>query len=105
MLVDEPTNSLDPGHQLAVFELLRGLVGRGRTALIVTHDLNLASQFSTSLLLLDQGRIVREGSAKEVLTEQALEPVYGAGLTYGELPLEGGDSRPFVLPWRGRSTP
>jgi len=101
LLVDEPTTSLDPAHQLAVFELLDGLVRGGRAALVVTHELNLASQFATSVSLLDQGRVVHEGKAAEVLTRSVLEPVYGPGLTYGQLPIVSGGERPFVLPWRG----
>lgn len=101
LLVDEPTNSLDPGHQLAIFELLDQLAKSGHAVLVVTHELNLASQFATSLILLDEGRIARQGNAHEVLTPSALEPIYGRGLTYGSLELESdGKQRPFVLPWR-----
>ena len=101
LLVDEPTNSLDPGHQYAVFDLLAGLVRDGRSVLVVTHDLNLASQFSTSLILIDQGRIVTEGAAREVLVPSVLGPVYGSDLTFGTLPApDGSRVRPFVLPWR-----
>ncbi|MFT6715092.1 MAG: iron complex transport system ATP-binding protein, partial [Planctomycetota bacterium] len=101
LLVDEPTNSLDPGHQLAIFELLAQLAKKGHAVLVVTHELNLASQFATSLMLLDEGRITCQGSAHEVLTPSSLEPIYGRGLTYGTLELEAdGKQRPFVLPWR-----
>jgi len=101
LLVDEPTNSLDPGHQYAVFELLAGLVEQGRSVLVVTHDLNLASQFSTSLLLLDQGRVVTRGTAQAVLVPPVLEPIYGSDLTFGRLPApNAARERPFVLPWR-----
>lgn len=101
LLVDEPTNSLDPGHQLAIFELLDQLAKRGHAVLVVTHELNLASQYATSLVLLDEGRITCQGNAHEVLTPSALEPIYGRGLTYGSLKLEvNGKQRPFVLPWR-----
>ena len=101
LLVDEPTTSLDPGHQYSVFELLRGLVRQGRSALVVTHDLNLASQFSTSMMLLDHGKVVTYGTPGEVLRPEVLEPVYGSDLTFGSLPgPDGGEPRPFVLPWR-----
>ena len=101
LLVDEPTNSLDPGHQLAIFELLDQLAKAGRAVLVVTHELNLASQFATSLILLDEGRIACQGSAHEVLTPSSLEPIYGRGLTFGLLELGGQrEQRPFVLPWR-----
>ncbi|MFH0943911.1 MAG: ABC transporter ATP-binding protein [Planctomycetota bacterium] len=100
LLVDEPTTSLDPGHQYAVFDLLRGLVRQGRSALVVTHDLNLASQFSTMMMLLDRGQVVIHGTPQEVLRPEILEPVYGSDLTFGSLPGPDGKPRPFVLPWR-----
>ena len=102
VLVDEPTSSLDPEHQVRTFELLAQLACDGRGALVVTHDLNLASQFADRVALLDGGRVVAEGRVAEVLTRDVLEPVYGRHLHYGELPVVGGGARPFVLPWRGR---
>ena len=105
LLVDEPTNNLDPGHQLAIFELLAALATEGRAVLVVTHDLNLASQFASRLVLLDEGRVAAEGTPRAVLRPEVLDPVYGDGLTYGELGGEDGEERrPFVLPWRGGRT-
>jgi iron complex transport system ATP-binding protein len=100
VLVDEPTNSLDPEHQVRTFELLARLACDGRGALVVTHDLNLASQFADRIALLDEGRIVAEGSPQSVLAREVLEPVYGRHLHYGSLPAASGSARPFVLPWR-----
>lgn len=105
LLVDEPTNSLDPRHQLAIFELLANLAADDHAVLVVTHDLNLASQFATRLVLMDEGRIVAQGPAEAVLRREVLEPVYGEGLTYGELDSAGGLRRPFVLPWRSGESP
>ena len=103
LLVDEPTNSLDPGHQLAIFELLSDLAKSGRAVLVVTHELNLASQFATSLVLLNEGLVACEGSAEKVLSPDSLQPIYGEGLTFGTMTFQGSEppkERPFVLPWR-----
>ena len=98
LLVDEPTNSLDPEHQVQVFDMLAGLARNGRAVLVVTHDLNLASQFATRLAVMRQGEIVASGTAGEVLRPEVLEPVYGRHLHFGAL---GEDpARPFVLPWK-----
>jgi iron complex transport system ATP-binding protein len=108
LLVDEPTNNLDPGHQLKIFELLRELADGGRAVLVVTHDLNLASQFASSMMLLDDGRVACEGSAEMVLSPAALGPIYGDGLTFGSLDLGQrlpDVKRPFVLPWRSSISP
>ncbi|MEO0651583.1 MAG: ABC transporter ATP-binding protein [Planctomycetota bacterium] len=103
LLVDEPTSSLDLAHQLSTFELIAGLTCHDRSVLCVTHDLNLASQFATRVVLLDEGRIVSEGEASEVLTPEVLGPVYGPRLRFGELPApHGKGARPWVLPWGTR---
>lgn len=101
LLVDEPTSSLDPEHQVAVFELLRRAVEEeGKSAIVVTHDLNLAGQFATRLALLDAGRIAAEGAPDEVLVPEVLEPVYGPHFRFGTWPdSEGGAGKRFVVPW------
>lgn len=102
LLVDEPTASLDPEHQLAVFELVARLCAQGRAVLAVTHDLNLASQFATEVVLLEAGRRVAAGRPEEVLRPEVLRPVYGNRLWFGQGPdRAGGAPRPFVLPWAG----
>lgn len=98
LLVDEPTASLDLNHQLEVFALLGRLSEAGRAAIVVTHDLNLASQFADRVALMNAGRVVAVGPPAEVLRQEVLAPVYGTELHYGRMPPP--DGRPFVLPWR-----
>lgn len=99
-LVDEPTNALDLAHQLDVFSSIGGLTCTGRAVLCVTHDLNLASQFATRILLLVDGRFAAQGTPAEVLRPEVLEPIYGERLRFGSLPSPMGDGeRPYVLPW------
>jgi len=98
-LVDEPTSSLDPEHQIRVFELIARTVAAERGAVVVTHELNLASQFATRIVLLDGGRVAAQGTAREVLRREVLEPVYGPQLHYGSVG-SGEGERPIVVPWR-----
>jgi iron complex transport system ATP-binding protein len=105
LLVDEPTNALDPEHQVAVFELFARLSCEGHCAIVVTHDLNLASQFATRVVLLEGGRKVADGVPREVLAREVLEPVYGSRLAYGMHQAEGGERRPFIVPWRDETPP
>ncbi len=100
LLVDEPTSSLDPEHQVQAFALLARLCAEGRTVLVVTHELNLASQFASRIALLADGCVVAHGGVEDVLRRDVLEPVYGRHLAYGRLPGPGGaGERPFVVPW------
>jgi iron complex transport system ATP-binding protein len=100
-LIDEPTNALDPEHQIRVFELLELSRARGNTVVVATHDLNLAAQFATRLVLLEAGRVVADGSVAQVLRPEVLAPVYGAHLSYGERAQASGRMQPFVMAWRG----
>ena len=97
LLLDEPTAGLDPHHAVLVFQHLAGLAGRGRAVLAVTHDLNLASLFADRLLLLAAGRIEAQGSPAEVLREELLRRVYGAGIVIANHPAA---DRPMALPAR-----
>jgi len=101
LLVDEPTNALDPDHQIQVLDLVARLTCAGRAVVVVTHDLNLASQYATRLVLLDEGRVVAEGACERVMRREILEPVYGTRLFYGAWPEPGREPRPYVLPRRG----
>lgn len=100
LLVDEPTNALDPEHQIQVLDLLARLAGAGRAVVVVSHDLNLASQYATRLVLVDEGVVVADGAPERVLAREILEPVYGARLHYGAWTEPGRAARPYVLPRR-----
>ncbi|HEY7563570.1 MAG TPA: ABC transporter ATP-binding protein, partial [Acidimicrobiia bacterium] len=73
LLLDEPTTALDLGHQQQVLELVEDLRReKALTVISALHDLTLAAQFCDQLLLLNNGRVVSEGSPVEVLTEEAI---------------------------------
>jgi iron complex transport system ATP-binding protein len=96
LLCDEPTASLDVDQQIAVLEILAGEACRGRAVVVVTHELNLASQFADRVTLLHQGRVVTSGPPAEILRPEVLVPVYGDGLHFGAL----ANGRPIVVPQR-----
>ncbi len=79
LLLDEPTSSLDLGHQQQLLELVDELRHeRGLTVVCAMHDLTLASQYVERLVLLHGGCAVAQGSPSEVLTPQAIVEYYGA---------------------------
>ena len=94
LLADEPVAALDPRHQLEVMALLRAHCRRGASAIVVLHDLTLASRFCDRLLLLHQGRSVAFGSADEVLTDAHLRLAYGIRAVMGEH-----RGQVYVVPW------
>jgi putative ABC transport system ATP-binding protein len=68
LLLDEPTSALDDGSKREVEELMRQIAQEhGFTSILVTHDRAQAARLAQRALLLEAGRIVRSGSAEEVL--------------------------------------
>jgi len=79
LLLDEPTASLDIGHQQQVLDLVDGLRReRGLAVVSALHDLTLAAQYAGRLVLLDRGQVVADGTAAAVLTPEALARFSGA---------------------------
>jgi len=77
LLLDEPTANLDIAYQVATLKLLSELTSQeGLTVLLITHEINLASEFANKILLLKDGKIFSQGSPSEVLTKDALETVF-----------------------------
>jgi iron complex transport system ATP-binding protein len=74
LLLDEPTNHLDIRHQLELLTLVAELPV---TAIVALHDLNLATMFCDSVLVLRNGRVVAGGHPDEVLTPELIADVYG----------------------------
>lgn len=76
LLADEPTASLDPGHQISVMRDLKAESRRGTLVIAVTHDLGLAARLADEIVLLDRGKLVAQGSPEAVLTDENLHAVY-----------------------------
>ncbi len=80
LLLDEPTSSLDIGHQQEVLDLVDELrtADRELTVLATMHDLSVAGSYADRLVLLARGRVVACGTPAQVLTEETLSRHYGA---------------------------
>lgn len=95
ILLDEPTSHLDINHQVEILNLLRRLNQEEHvTVVVVFHDLNLASQYCDSLLLMQNGRIYIMGKPDEVLTVDNIREVYGTSVLIRKHPVTG---RPAVM--------
>lgn len=77
ILLDEPTTFLDLKVQVDLLELLSRLAHeKGRTLLLVLHDLNLAAAYADQLVMMCDGRIVTSGAPSEVFTATNLKRVF-----------------------------
>ena len=90
LVLDEPVANLDISHQVKTLELVRRLVAdRSKSAIVVTHDLNLASEFATRILMLKCGEVLACGPPRETMTSSRLGEVFGANLLVDLNPLTG----------------
>jgi iron complex transport system ATP-binding protein len=94
LLLDEPTQHLDIGGKVELLRRLRKLADEQRyTVVVVTHELNLAAEFSDRIALMHNGKCLRMGTPAEVYDRELLQQVFEAPL---EVELRG-SGRPRVI--------
>ena len=68
MLFDEPTSALDPELVGEVLDVMKQLALDGMTMIVVTHEMGFAREVGDSLVFMDGGVVVEEGTPREVLS-------------------------------------
>ncbi len=76
ILADEPTAALDPRHQIEIMGLLARTAVDGALIIAALHDLSLARQFCTRIIVLSEGCVRSDGSPADVLTPELLANVF-----------------------------
>jgi iron complex transport system ATP-binding protein len=94
LLLDEPVSNLDIRHQLQTLEAVRRHVAAGGGALMILHDINLAALYADRLVMMADGRILREGAPSAILNRGAIHAVYGVDMPVEIAPTTG---RPFAV--------
>ncbi|HTP57947.1 MAG TPA: ABC transporter ATP-binding protein, partial [Spirochaetia bacterium] len=77
LVLDEPTSSLDIGHQDRIFSMAQDIARSGRSVIASVHNLSVAAEYCTRLVLLENGTVAASGPAEEVLRPELLDRVYG----------------------------
>ncbi|HWO01030.1 MAG TPA: ABC transporter ATP-binding protein [Blastocatellia bacterium] len=99
LVLDEPVANLDIAHQVKMLDLVSRLVAdEGLAAVVVTHELNLAAEFATGVLLLKSGEAVAFGEPADVLSEERLRSVFNTDLIVDINPLSGAPRVTLVRP-------
>ena len=78
VLLDEPNNHLDIYYQLEMLRNIDKYFTQNQIIIAVFHDINLALSFSENILVLQEGKILKQGKANAVLSRSFLEQVYQA---------------------------
>ncbi len=100
LLLDEPTTYLDLAHQIDVLDLLAELNERGRTIVMVLHDLNQAARYADTIVALRGGQIVAHGSPDQVIVPENILQVFGLEAEVVRDPVTG---TPLCIPIGRRS--
>lgn len=96
ILLDEPTTFLDMAYQIDVLDLLQDLnQERGKTIVMVLHDLNQACRYADYLIAVRAGQIVCEGNPADVITETTVQDVFGLNCRIVSDPIT---ATPMVIP-------
>jgi iron complex transport system ATP-binding protein len=83
LFLDEPLTFLDIRHQIDFMKKVRNFTEAADVVTVgVVHDLNLAARFADQVVLLSEGRVVAQGSASEVLTQENIRRVFAVEPTF-----------------------
>ncbi|MBO0452621.1 energy-coupling factor ABC transporter ATP-binding protein [Candidatus Enterococcus murrayae] len=69
VILDEPTSQLDPQSTEEVFEIIAMLKQQGKTIIVVEHKVDLLAEYCDEIILLEQGQVIRKGTAHQVLSD------------------------------------
>lgn len=69
LLFDEPTSALDPELVGEVLDVMRDLARSGTTMVVVTHEIGFAREAADTVVFLDEGRVVEQGTPAQVLDD------------------------------------
>ena len=90
LLLDEPTSHLDITHQVQILNLVQKLNEEmNLTVLMIIHDLNLAGEYCDQLIMLNNGKIFKQGLPDEVLNYQVIEEGYKTVVVVRPNPVSG----------------
>lgn len=85
ILLDEPTSALDLKNQSLVLDVLKDLCDKKeKTILLTTHNPNHALMLGANVILMNEGQIIKQGKAVDIINIDLLKPIYGNSIIYSK---------------------
>lgn len=72
IVLDEPTSQLDYRSTMNIYGILKDLNGKGKTILVIEHDTDMIAKYANRVMVLDDGRLVKNGDPMNVLCDRKL---------------------------------
>jgi iron complex transport system ATP-binding protein len=101
LVMDEPTASLDFGNQQLVLTRLHVLSRGGMAVLMVTHDPDHALFCADRVVVMEDGRIIEEGSPIDTITSETMRRIYKTSVYVADVPIDGDTVMRTCIPLRG----
>ncbi len=96
LFLDEPTTYLDVNYQVEILDLMADLNERKHTTIVmVLHDINLSVRYADYLFAMKEGKIIKEGTPEDVISEALIEEVFGLKSKVIKDPVS---SAPYAIP-------
>ncbi|MCK4429716.1 MAG: ABC transporter ATP-binding protein [Candidatus Aminicenantes bacterium] len=76
MLLDEPASGVHPAMLKDILSILKGLTRKGRTIILIEHDMRVVNEISDWVILLNSGKLVSFGLPDEIMNDEVLKEVY-----------------------------
>jgi iron complex transport system ATP-binding protein len=90
ILLDEPTSFLDLKYKKEIFDLIAGLTSeKGLAVVVVSHDIDLVSQYCHRIVMLKQGSVHLAGTPDQAIDAESIRTVYECDVLVDENPLTG----------------
>ena len=77
IFMDEPTTYLDIAHQISLMNIVKELTNNVNSVIMVLHDLTLALQFADNIVLLKDGKVLKEDTRDNIYNSGLLDDVFG----------------------------
>jgi iron complex transport system ATP-binding protein len=101
LIMDEPLTYLDVKNQSELMEHVSNLNKTGHTILMISHGINLASEYVKRVILMKDGMVEADGTPAEVIEEGVIRRVYGLENFYIENNKKTGKPNLFMVPGNG----
>lgn len=98
LVMDEPTAALDFGNQQLVLSCVYGLTRLGMSVVMVTHDPDHALFCADRVIMMEDGRIIGDGTPGEIITTANLRRIYNTESYVTDVKLEGGETVRVCVP-------